>query len=139
MRLLVPGGDGRALTDSLNAEFDSLYLENDANPRWVAKPVVAYLWARTTECGGCRAEIPLLKTRWLCKKTDPVKRVLLTMTTRGDGRGVDFAVDTEVPRGSGSATQRGQHDQALGAGTMSASGVECPNCGAVTKMAELRD
>ena len=32
---------------SLNAEFDSFHLENEANPRWVAKPAVAYLWART--------------------------------------------------------------------------------------------
>ena len=44
--------------DGLNAEFDSLYLETEANPRWVAKPVVAYLWARTAECGGCRPRFP---------------------------------------------------------------------------------
>ena len=29
----------------LNAEFDPAYLENEANPRWVVKPTVAYLWA----------------------------------------------------------------------------------------------
>src|SRR6266513_561326 len=32
------------------------------------KPTVAYLWARTVTCKNCRATIPLLKTRWLCKK-----------------------------------------------------------------------
>ena len=134
-RLLDPDVEGRVTVEELNAEFDSLYLEKGTNPRWVPKPVVAYLWARTAECGGCRAEMPLLKTRWLCKK--PGKRILLTMTRR-DGGGLDFGVETDVPVGSGSAAQRRNHDRALGAGTMSGSGVECPNCGSVTKMAELR-
>ena len=62
-QLLVPDEHGRVSTASLNAEFDALYLENDANPRWIAKPPVAWLWARTVRCSGCRAEIPLLKTR----------------------------------------------------------------------------
>lgn len=31
------------------------------------KPTVAYLWARTVTCKNCRATVPLLKTRWLCK------------------------------------------------------------------------
>ena len=137
-RLLEPDRDGRVSADALNADFTEAYLKDEANPRWVAKPVVAYLWARTTECGGCRAEIPLLKTRWLCKKTDPVKRVLLAMTNRTDGRGVEFGVATDVPQGSGSAAQRRRHDATLGAGTMSSSGVECPNCAAVNTMAELR-
>lgn len=133
-RLLEPGPDGRVSTGILNAEFDSLYLEDEANPRWIAKPVVAYLWARTAECGGCRTEIPLLKTRWLCKK--PGKRVRLTMTTRKGG--VDFGVETDVSTASGSAARKRAHDKALGAGTMSGSGVECPCCGSVTRMAELR-
>ena len=134
-RLLEPDAEGQISVDGLNAEFDSLYLETEANPRWVAKPVVAYLWARTAECGGCRAEIPLLKTLWLCKK--PGKRIRLTIVRRDD-HGIDFSVETKVPMGSGSAAQKRRHDQALGAGTMSGSGVECLSCGSVTKMAELR-
>ena len=134
-RQLEPDTNGRVSADSLNDEFDSLYLEDDTNPRWVAKPVVAYLWARTAECGGCRARIPLLKTRWLCKK--PKKRVLLTMSA-SDERTVEFAVRTDVPVGAGSAAQRRSHDKALGAGTISGSGAECPNCGAVARMEELR-
>ena len=55
-RLLESDEDGRVSTAALNAEFDSLYLENDGNPRWIAKPAVACLWARTVRCGGCRAE-----------------------------------------------------------------------------------
>ena len=133
-RLLDPDSAGKVSVRTLNGEFDSLYMEDEANPRWVAKPVVAYLWARTAECGGCRAEIPLLKTRWLCKK--PGKRVRLTMDVR-DGR-VEFDVETDVPIASGSAARKRAHDGALGAGTMSGSGVECPCCGSVTRMAELR-
>ena len=83
-RLLGPDEHGRVSTASLNAEFDSLYLENDANPRWIAKPPVAYLWARTARCSGCRVEVPLLKTRWLCRREK--KRVLLTLGSRGGRR-----------------------------------------------------
>ena len=52
----------------LNAELDAVHLKDPRNPRWVATPTVAYLWARTARCKGCRATIPLLKTRWLAKK-----------------------------------------------------------------------
>ena len=62
---------------TLNAEFDAAHLAEAHRPRWVPKPTVAYLWARTVACKQCRAVVPLLKTRWLCKKDD--KRVLLTM------------------------------------------------------------
>ena len=51
-RLLTPNEDGEVSTASLNEEFDSLYLANEANPRWIAKPTVAYLWARTVPAPG---------------------------------------------------------------------------------------
>ncbi len=132
---LEPDGNGEVSVEYLNAEFDSLYLEDEKNPRWVAKPTVAYLWARTVRCGGCRAEIPLLKTRWLCKKGK--KRVLLSMSP-DNGQEVVFGVEKEVPEGNGSAPQRRKHDQELGAGTMSSSGATCPCCGVITAMADLR-
>ena len=134
--LLPPDADGRVSTGALNAEFDSPYLENHANPRWVAKPTVAYLWARTAQCGNCRAEIPLLKTRWLCKKA--AKRFLLTMEEREDRRGVDFGIDRDVPESAGSPVQRREHDKRLGSGTMSRSGASCVCCGAVATMRDLR-
>ena len=135
-RLLAPDAEGRVSTDALNTEFDSFYLDDEANPRWVAKPTVAYLWARTAACGNCRAEIPLLKTRWLCKKAG--KRVRLTMEAREDGRGVTFGVEGGVPEGAGGPAARREHDKALGAGTMSRSGAACPCCGAVATMGDLR-
>ena len=134
--LLEPDDEGAVSVAELNAEFDSVHLENEANPRWVAKPTVAYLWARTVRCANCRAELPLLKTRWLCKK--PGKRVLLQMTTRADGSGVEFALDHGVPEGEGNAARRREHDRRLGAGTMSRSGAECPCCEAIATTADVR-
>src|SRR5438093_12075588 len=60
------------------------------------KPTVAYLWARTVTCKGCRATIPLLKTRWLCKTDE--KRVLLTVEAQMDRSGVQFGLQTNVPK-----------------------------------------
>ena len=135
-KLLEPDEDGRVSVASLNAEFDSFHLENEANPRWVAKPAVAYLWARTVRCGDCRAEVPLLKTRWLCKTAK--KRVLLTMEPWEDGAGVAFGVERGVPEGSGSVAQKREHDRNLGAGTMSGSGAKCPCCGAIVTTRDIR-
>ena len=133
-RLLEPDRNGEISTAALNAGFDRAYLEDESQPRWVAKPTVAYLWARTARCANCRAELPLLKTRWLCKKAR--KRVLLTMTPRADGSGVAFAIQREVPEGS--AGEKRGHDRALGAGTMSRNGARCPCCGAIATMADIR-
>jgi len=68
MRPVPLKDDGTPNIDELNKDFSENYLANKGNPRWVAKPTVAYLWARTVKCKNCRATIPLLKTRWLCKK-----------------------------------------------------------------------
>ena len=140
-RLLTPDEHGHVSTASLNAEFDSLYLENDTNPRWIAKPPVAYLWARTVRCSGCRAVFPLLKTRWLCRKEK--KRVLLKLEPRDgrrmtDDRGIDLGIEHEVPEGSGSTSHKREYDRTLGTGTMSGSGAACPCCGAVATMEDLR-
>lgn len=99
------------------------------------KPTVAYLWARTVKCKNCRATIPLLKTRWLCKKDD--KRVLLTMEPNEDKTGVVFDVQYNVPKKGGGATLRA-NDKKLGAGTMSRSGAQCPCCGAIMTMDDIR-
>ena len=135
--LLQPDADGHVSVAMLNAEFDSLYLEDETNPRWVAKPAVAYLWARTVRCGDCRAEIPLLKTCWLCRKQK--KRVLLTLEPRQDGAGVDLDIVQDVPECKGSAAQKREHDRKLGAGTMSASGATCPCCGVIATTKDIRN
>lgn len=136
MRLVPLKEDGTPDIDSLNAEFTKEYLEDKRNPRWVAKPTVAYLWARTVTCKNCRAIVPLLKTRWLCKKAN--KRVLLTMEPNADRTGLVFGVETNVPVKGGNAAQRREHDKRLGAGTMSRAGAKCPCCPAIMTMEDIR-
>ena len=136
MRLLEVDEEGAPQVDPLNAEFDEDYLRDPRNPRWVAKPAVAYLWARIVACKQCRAELPLLKTRWLCKKDR--KRVLLTMEPNADRSGVVFGVQSEVPQNGGNGAQRREHDRSLGAGTMSRTGAACPCCGAIATMEDIR-
>ena len=146
LRLLEPDREGAvgAGLARLNTEFDAEYLADERKPRWVEKPTVAYLWARTVECAGCRAEMPLLKTRWLCRK--PGKRALLTLTPREDGAGVEFGVEFGVDAGmadgaaagEGNAAARREHDRKRGAGTMSRRGATCPCCGGIATMRDLR-
>ena len=136
LTLLAPDAGGNADAGALNAAFDAVYLKDTRNPRWVAKPTVAYLWARTVRCKGCRATIPLLKTRWLVKKG--AKRVLLTMTPDAEHTGVAFGVEADVPPGEGNPAQRREHDRRTGGGTMSRSGAQCPLCQAIMTMQDLR-
>ena len=136
MRLLDTDEDGVSMLDPLNADFDAAYLRDPRNPRWVAEPTVAYLWARTVRCKQCRATLPLLKTRWLCKKDS--KRVLLTMEPDAKGGGVVFGVQPNVARNGGNAAQRRENDRRIGAGTMSRTGTTCPCCGAIMTMSDIR-
>ena len=136
MRLLDLDDDGVAQLEPLNADFDTGYLKDPMKPRWVAKPTVAYLWARTVACKQCRAELPLLKTRWLCKKDN--KRVILTMEPNEARTGVVYGVETGVPQYGGNTAQRRENDRRLGAGTMSRTGAACPCCGAIMTMEDIR-
>ena len=135
-QLLEVDEDGIPQIDPLNLEFEDDYLNDPRNPRWIAKPTVAYLWARTVTCKGCRAALPLLKTRWLCKKER--KRVLLTMAPNTEETGVLFGVETDVPQNGGNSAQRRENDKRLGAGTMSRTGATCPCCGMIVTMEDIR-
>ena len=119
--------DGTLDMEPLNGDYSDNYLEDDTNPRWVAKPTVAYLWARTVSCKSCRATLPLLKTQWLCRKGD--KRIRLTMEPKDDDSGVSFGIERDVPKGV---------DQNLTSGTMSRSGATCPCCGTTMTRQDLR-
>jgi len=135
-RLVPLKENGTPDIDGLNAEFTDDYLEDRRNPRWIAKPTVAYLWARTVACKNCRAIVPLLKTRWLCKK--PNKRVLLTMNPNADRTSMVFGVESSVPVKGSNPAQRREHDKRLGAGTMSRAGSSCPCCGTINTMEDVR-
>ncbi len=100
------------------------------------KPTVAYLWARTVTCKNCRAVVPLLKTRWLCKKDK--KRVVLTMQPNTDKTGVIFGIQEDVPHSKGTLVQRREAEKRIGNGTMSGSGVTCPCCGTIVTREDLQ-
>jgi putative DNA methylase len=136
MQLVPLKNDGTPDIDGLNAQFSADYLSVKANPRWVPNPTVAYLWARTVICKNCRAIVPLLKTRWLCKKTD--KRILLTMEPNVNRTSVVFGVETDVPSQGGNAAQKREHDKRIAAGTMSRAGARCPCCETIMTMEDLR-
>ena len=136
LQLLEVDEEGIPRVDPLNAEYDNAYLEDPQNPRWIAKPTVAYLWARTVTCKQCRGTLPLLKTRWLCKKER--KRVLLTMNPDAELSRVVFGVRSDVSQIGGNAAQRREHDKRVGAGTMSRTGATCPCCGTIMTMEDIR-
>jgi adenine-specific DNA methylase len=128
--------DGNPDIDALNREFSKEYLADKRNPRWIAKPTVAYLWARTVKCKNCRATIPLLKTRWLCKKEK--KRVLLRMEPNSEKSGVVFDIEKNFPVKGNNTAQRREYDKKIGTGTMSRSGAKCPCCGTIMTMEDIR-
>ncbi len=121
---------------ALNAGLTTLDLRDPRTPRWHPKPAVAYLWAKTVTCKSCRATIPLLKTRWLCKRDE--KRVVLAMAPNTAKDGVVFTVLTNVPEPTGNSAQRKAADKTIGGGTMSRTGVKCPCCPGVMTMDDLR-
>lgn len=136
LTLLRPDEDGNTSVQSLNSEFQTAWMGDSRKPRWVSKPTVAYLWARTVRCKGCRATIPLLKTLWLAKKDG--KRIVLTMAPNADSSGVVFGIEPDAPRGKGTDAEQREHDKRIGDGTMSRSGVSCPLCPTIMTMEDLR-
>lgn len=134
--LIAPDENGVANVDALNSDLTEDYLRNKLNPRWVAKPAMAYLSARKVICKNCRATVPLLKTLWLCKKDN--RRVRLVMEPKSDRTGVSFSIEHNVLARGGNAAQKRENDKKIGAGTMSRAGVQCPCCQIIMKMEDIR-
>lgn len=112
---------GGWVLDRAGAELASYY------PTIDGKLTVAYLWARTVRCKGCRAIIPLLKTRWLSRTSR--RFVILEVACNADRTGVSFAVRELTARESARFDARG---------TMTRTGAKCPCCPAIMSMEELR-
>ena len=87
-------------------------------------PVVGYLWARTVPCSNptCRAEIPLLRSLLICKKSN--KRVALTMNIQDKEVTFDIAKGKDITRTEGTMLNRGN--------------CRCSICGQVTPVEDLR-
>ena len=113
---------GRWVLARARADLERFY------PTIDGKPTVAYLWARTAKCKNCRATIPLLKTKWLCKKDN--KRVLLQVEPNADRTGSVFSIlsGEDAATQGGNGAQRREYDKKIGAGTMWRSGAICVCC-----------
>ena len=83
---------------------------------------IAYLWARTVRCEApnCGAEVPLLRSFWLCKKTTR-KRALRYQVERPEGVPPRITLEVFEPRADPEVTR----------GTVTRARATCLCCGAV--------
>jgi adenine-specific DNA methylase len=87
---------------------------------------IAYLWARTITCEGpgCGAEVPLIRSLWLAKKTNrPVALRLIP-------KDVEKRVDFEIIHDAKAADVKD--------GTVKRGSATCPCCGYTTPVASVR-
>ena len=90
---------------------------------------IAYLWARTVRCEApnCGAEIPLMRSLWLCKKNRR-KRALRPSVRRGDGNTARVEFEIFEPRA----------DKDVRAGTVTRAKATCVSCRAVLPPKRVR-
>ena len=90
---------------------------------------IAYLWARTVRCEApnCGAEIPLMRSFWMCKKAKR-KRALRYQVQRPDGGTPRVVFEVFEPRS----------DREVPNGTVTRARATCLSCGAVLPPERLR-
>jgi putative DNA methylase len=93
-----------------------------------SKPI-AYLWARTVKCESpnCGAEIPLMRSFWLCKKANR-KRALRLKIVRPDSGPPCVEFEIFEPKS----------DKEVREGTVARARATCPCCGAVLPPERVR-
>ncbi len=90
---------------------------------------IAYLWARTVRCEApnCGAEIPLMRSLWLCRK-DKRKRALRTRIVRADSGPPRVEFEIFAP----------QSNSEVADGTVARAKATCVCCGAVLPPERVR-
>ena len=90
---------------------------------------IAYLWARTVRCESpnCGAEIPLMRSFWLCKKATR-KRALRYQVERPEGETPRVAVEVFEPRA----------DREVPNGSVTRARATCLCCGSVLQPERVR-
>ena len=90
---------------------------------------IAYLWARTVRCEApnCGAEIPLMRSFWLCKKARR-KRALRHRVERGEGEPPCVEFEVFEPKA----------DKEVRGGTVARARATCLCCGAVLPPERVR-
>ena len=115
---------GRQIKEQAERELADLY-PKDADG---ATPI-AYLWARTVRCEApnCGAEIPLMRSFWLCKKPKR-KRALRASVVRREGQPPEVTFEVFEP-----AAESDVHT-----GTVSRAKATCLCCGTVLPPERVR-
>ena len=90
---------------------------------------IAYLWARTVRCEApnCGAEIPLMRSLWLCRK-DKRKWALRTKVMRPDSSAPRVEFEIFAPESAGE----------VAGGTVARAKATCIRCGAVLPPVRVR-
>lgn len=121
---------GTRIKEEAAHELAEFYPLDPPDPDTGVRPQpIAYLWARTVKCEAphCGAEIPLMRSFWLCKK--PRKKVALRPVVRRPPEKppwVDFEIFAPA------------REQEVPAGTVSRAKARCPACGAVLPPERVR-
>ena len=100
---------------------------------------IAYLWARTITCEGpgCGAEVPLIRSLWLAKKSN--KSVALRMIPKPKDKRVDFEI-IEKQNSKWVVTDKPEVEVKNPSfdGTVKRGSATCPCCGFTTPVASVR-
>lgn len=101
---------------------------------------IAYLWARTIKCEGpgCGAEVPLIRSLWLAKKSN--RSMALQLVPRPRAKCVDFQII--VKQRSGWVDQGNPKERISDPkfdGTVKRGSATCPCCGYTTPVARVRE
>lgn len=112
------------LRDSLEKELSEFY-PTDRNG---GRPI-AYLWARTVQCESpnCGAEIPLMKSFWLCRKEER-KTALRYRSNRHERRSPSIELEVFRPK----------NDEEVPEGTVSGARARCSACKSSLAPARVR-
>ena len=115
---------GKLVREEVQEELANLY---PADPEGVIP--IAYLWARTVRCEApnCGAEIPLMRSFWLCTK-EKRKYALRSRVERPRGSSPRVAFEVFEP----------QTDKDVRAGTVTRAKATCLCCGAVLPPERVR-
>jgi len=100
---------------------------------------IAYLWARTIQCEGpgCGAEVPLIRSLWLAKKS--TRSIALQLVPRPEAKRVDFRIICKelvgwVDQDNPSYTIKIPDLD----GTVKRGSATCPCCGYTTPVSQVR-
>ena len=100
---------------------------------------IAYLWARTITCEGpgCGAEVPLIRSLWLAKKSN--KSVALRIITKPEDKQIDFEI-IEKQNGKWVVAKKPEVEVKNPSfdGTVKRGSATCPCCGFTTPVASVR-